>query len=260
MDLESKIVVITGGASGIGLETVRAFHKEGANVVSLDVVYGSTCSDGERESIMHIDVSRGISVVTAFQNIEEAYGHVDVLVNNAGICIVEGTPAYANPENVRRKTFETNVKGVQLCTKYAAALMKNGGAIVNVSSVWGNLIHDPLCSEYCDSKVEVAKLTLDHSALLADKGIHVAAILPGIVKTRMSPETDPTVNELLKYQGEYILPRSVASVIVELAADPKTNGALFVYDRGLTAQLRARKDGRYNPRIVEVYAPKNATR
>ncbi|WP_155592377.1 SDR family NAD(P)-dependent oxidoreductase [Lysinibacillus cavernae] len=187
-ELEGKVAVITGGASGIGLATAKLFSELGTKTVILDIDQqkGEDTEKNFKEAGLDVDflkcdVTNTQDCQSVANSIHERYGKVDVLFNNAGI--------------IRRKTvvdleeadwdavINVSLKGVYLLSKYLIPLMReNGGSIINTGSGWGIKGGDKAAS-YCAAKAGVVNLT---KAMAIDHGpenIRVNCICPGDTDT-----------------------------------------------------------------------------
>jgi NAD(P)-dependent dehydrogenase (short-subunit alcohol dehydrogenase family) len=189
--VEGKVAIVTGGASGIGAACVRAFVREGGRVVftDLDEAKGTALgrdiasSGGEALYIRH-DVTEEEGWPPVIRTAEERYGHLDVVVANAGICLLAST-AEMSLEDWRRQNA-VNLDGVFLSVKHALPALRRagGGSIVIVSSVAG-LRGSARFAGYCASKGGVrffAKAVAMECAEAGD-GIRVNTIHPGIIDT-----------------------------------------------------------------------------
>ncbi len=243
---EDKVVVVTGGASGIGLAMVRRFAVEGARVVLVDVAQ----DDGHAvETTMRADrldvafraasVTDEAAVVRLYAWLGSTYGRLDVLVNNAGIA-VESFGAATRYEDWRR-VLDVNLDGVFLMSRYAIPLLagSGGGAIVNTSSMLGQVSVQGATS-YVVSKHGVDGLTKSLALEHAADGIRVNAVCPGFINTPMIQadiEADPTLpgRHPLGRLGQ---PEEVAAVAAFLASDDASfvTGASYLVDGGYTAQ------------------------
>jgi NAD(P)-dependent dehydrogenase (short-subunit alcohol dehydrogenase family) len=189
---ENKIVLITGGTSGIGRATAIAFAREGAKVV----ISGRRKAEGA-ETVVHIekaggrglfvqgDVSDEAQVKSLVETVLKEFGRLDIAFNNAGI---EGTLSPlvdATVENYTR-LFDINVKGVFLSMKYEIpAMLKNGGgSIVNTSSIAGH-VGFPNVSHYVASKHAVIGMTKTAALETAKQGIRVNTVSPAAIETEM---------------------------------------------------------------------------
>lgn len=187
MRLRDKVALVTGGASGIGLATAGAFAREGARVVVLDRENGASVEallqPLASESLFQVgDVSREEDVARAFSVIEERFGGLDILYNNAGIDMV-GALEQVEPEDFDR-AFAVNVRGAFLTTRRAIPLLRaRGGGVILMNASNAGLVaraHDPV---YCATKAALVMLTRSLALSLASDRIRVNAICPGPVDT-----------------------------------------------------------------------------
>lgn len=190
LNLEGKTVIVTGGASGIGYATVEEFIKDGANVTVCDINPIAPEFKGAKEGqILYVptDVTSRESVKNMVAKTVETFGHLDVLVNNAGINIprllVDEAGQYELDDGVWDKVMNVNVKGLFYCSQEAARVMlKQGyGVIVNMSSECG-LEGSEGQSVYAASKGAVNALTRSWAKELGKHGIRVVGIAPGILE------------------------------------------------------------------------------
>ena len=189
LGLEGKSVIVTGGASGIGLATVQEFLNDGANVTICDISDTAPEVDTTYGKALYVktDVSDKASVDAMIAKVVEAFGTVDVIVNNAGINIprllVDDAGQYELDEKVWDKVMGVNLKGLFFCSQAAARIMlKNGkGVIINMSSECG-LEGSEGQSVYAASKNAVNALTRSWAKELGKKGIRVVGIAPGIIE------------------------------------------------------------------------------
>ena len=222
MRFQGKVVVITGGGSGIGLATVERFRAEGAQVHVLDIATGCDVSDSAQ-------VSAALG----------ALGRIDILVNCAGVAVRNSVTD--EDEEAWDHTIQVNVRGIYVCSKHALPMMEAGASIINISSVAG-ITGMRNRAAYSASKGAVVSLTrnmaLDYSAL----GIRVNCVCPGFVKTSLiAPlEKDPvrlgriTALHPLGRLGE---PDDIANMILFLASDEASwiTGQAIAVDGGFTA-------------------------
>ena len=225
--LEGKVALVTGASQGLGRAIALAYVKEGASLV-----LNSRSEQGVRlvaeeaeklgaEVLAHTaDVSEGADVAGMVDAAVERFGHVDVLVNNAGLLgprvVIE-----EYPEGEWRRVIDANLTGSYLVSKAVIPRMREGGSIINVVSgvsvegraEWG---------AYAVSKFGVEGLTQILAAELEGRGIRVNAVDPGGMRTEMRaaayPEEDPTTR---------ITPEENTSVFLYLASDQS---------RGVTGQ------------------------
>jgi NAD(P)-dependent dehydrogenase (short-subunit alcohol dehydrogenase family) len=187
-----RVALVTGGGRGIGRAIARALGGPGTFVA----VAGRTRSQlesaaidleslGGRALAVDIDVTSESSVAAGVQQLAEAAGHVDVLVNNAGVG--GGEPIAGSDVERWRRTIDTNLTGMYLVTRGVVPLMRGGGRIVNIASVLGRF-GVPGYTAYCASKHGVIGFTRALALELAPEQITVNALCPGWVDTEMAAE------------------------------------------------------------------------
>ena len=183
-DLKGKRVLVTAGASGIGREIALAFLQAGAKVLICDVndeLLSETESWETPVTAVKCDVSNSAEVEAMFKVMEDQFGGIDVLINNAGIA--GPTKAIEDISDAEwSQTMQVNVDGQFYCARSAARHMKSQGrgTIINMSSVAGR-IGMPMRSPYSTSKYAVRGLTDVLAVELGEFGISVNSILPGVI-------------------------------------------------------------------------------
>ena len=185
LGLEGSRVLVTAGASGIGLEIARAFQEEGARVHVCDMSDPALAALPDvlaNATFSRADVSDRGDVARLFDEAVRALGGLDVLVNNAGIAGPTGRVETIEPDEWDR-TLEVNITGQFNCTRLAVPHLKESGnpSIVNLSSLAGRLGF-PMRTPYAASKWAVVGFTKSLAMELGEFGIRVNAILPGSVE------------------------------------------------------------------------------
>lgn len=224
----SKVAVVTGAARGIGMQVARTLSERGFAVcmndleVSDDVVreVGTLALPGDVSS--EDDVERMVGMV------EERFGRVDALVNNAGISAI--VPAEETPTDLWKRTLDINLTGPFLmCREFGKLMLKQGsGSIVNVSSVAGLLgVSDR--AAYNASKHGLIGLTRTLAGEWGGRGVRVNAVCPGWVKTEMDVEdqagggyTDPDITGRTP-MNRFARPEDIANAVAFLS-DPEQSG------------------------------------
>lgn len=187
-DLENKVIVVTGGGDGIGLECALAYMREGASVAILDRNVEATARAkaklGDSAIALHTDVSEGASVERAIIAVLEHFGRIDAVHNNAGIAN-PAKPLHETSESEWDDLFRINIKAVYWTTKYAfEALVASQGAILNTASMVG-LIGQQDHAAYVATKGAMIALTRTMAIDYAPHMIRVNAVCPAGVWTPM---------------------------------------------------------------------------
>jgi NAD(P)-dependent dehydrogenase (short-subunit alcohol dehydrogenase family) len=188
-----KVALVTGAARGIGLATAKKFLAEGWRVALLDIegeLLGRAVAEiGQDKTTLALtcDVSDTDAVAAAMKTVEQRFGRLDALVNNAGIAVF--APLMETSETDWRRVLEVNLTGPFLCTRAAVPLMReaDGGAIVNITSI-SAVRASTLRSAYGTSKAGLAHLTKQLAVELASLNIRVNAVAPGPVDTAMAKQ------------------------------------------------------------------------
>lgn len=244
--LEGRAALVTGGASGIGEQSVRTLHRAGALVYIADLnpeAAATLAAElGERASAVEINVADGASVKQAFSGIER----LDYVVNNAGIGHV-GSIEETDLENWSR-LFRVNVDGVFLVSKYALPLLlaSDRGSIVNIGSVAG-LVGIKRRFGYCATKGAVVSITRQMAVEYAGK-LRVNCICPGTVDTpfveayleKYHKHEKSEVREQLNQRqpiGRLGKPTEIAHMVLYLCSDEAefVTGSVLTIDGGWTA-------------------------
>lgn len=203
--LTKKIALVTGANKGIGLETARQLAKKGMTVLigardrrKGDEAVAEFRKDNLQAQVLEIDVSRSTSIQQAAAQVEKEFGHLDVLVNNAGIMIDDDEKKVSEQTlETWRKTFDTNFFGLIETTQAFLPLLRksDAGRIVNLSSILGSItlharpgspVYDNKSAPaYSVSKAAVNAFTVQLAHELKDTKIKVNAAHPGWVKTEL---------------------------------------------------------------------------
>lgn len=259
MRLENKVAIVTGAGQGIGEAAAIKMAEEGAKVVVSDIneqtgnaVVERIRGAGGEAVFVAADVSNVDDVKALMAATKEAFGRLDVLHNNAGVHETNFTELAKSTqldEAVWDKVVGINLKGVWMCSKYAAPLLAEGGggAIVSAASI-GGLIGYPMGSAYGPSKAGVVQLTRVMAIELAPDNIRVNCYAPGNVDTPMVQKYydsgAPEEQEMIKAQvvGTHLFkrlgrPEEVANLVVFLASDDSSmmTGSCVVIDLGTLA-------------------------
>ena len=239
LGLQGKVVIVTGGARGIGAATVKGFISEGANVVIADVLQDAAEEVAKKVSgkkaraiAIKTDVSKKAQVDKLVAAVMKEFGKIDILVNNAGV--VQEVLFTEIEEADWDRIQNTNVKGIYLMVRAVAPHMMKAkqGRIVNISSRSGKEGQLGL-SHYAASKFAVVGLTQSLAKELAPHGINVNAVCPGILRTAMwesildsrSARSGQPREEVFKQVMETIplkrpqTPEDIANAVLFLSSD-----------------------------------------
>ncbi|MCZ0716820.1 SDR family NAD(P)-dependent oxidoreductase [Aerococcus kribbianus] len=237
--VQDKVVLITGGGSGIGAASAKLLAKEGAQVIitgrtqeKLDNVK----ADNDQIHTIQQDVTKAEDWDRVITEIKEKYGHLDGLVNNAGIT----GPEEGSIEDLTDETFyqiiDTNIYSVYKGMQVAIPLMREAGkgSIVNISSTSG-LVGTPDAAAYGASKFAVRGLTQSAALELVDDHIRVNSVHPGVVETEIRLFEEVVETTPMKRVGKA---EEIAYLVLYLISDESTfsTGAAFTADGGYTAK------------------------
>lgn len=250
MRLQGKVALVTGGSRSMGREIALGFAREGADVAvnyareaeAANEVVKEVEALGRRAIAVQADVASAAQVQAMVERVVAEFGRIDILVNNAGI-INRGSFLELTEEQWDR-VHSVDLKGVFLVGQAVARQMVaqgTGGAIVNTSSLAAH-IAQPMASHYCAAKAGVRQLSRGMAIELAEHGIRVNTVEPGVIVTdlnraRYVNSDDRAAREKmipLKRLGEA---RDVVGAVIYLASDEAayTTGTGILVDGGETA-------------------------
>jgi len=245
-DFSHKVVCVTGAGRGIGLAIARAFAEAGARVCVNDIDAASAhraASDlsaaGSDVFACPADVADPAGVSAMFGAIDQRWGQIDVLVNNAGIEPVHSL--FDHPLSDWRRTLDVNLTGPFLCTQHAARRMRDqgGGVILNIASIAGKSQPLYLRSAYAASKAGLVGFTKEAAREFAPHGIRVNAVCPGVIVTPMTEHLRENAAQMARWRAEIPLARlgeaeEVAALCLWLASDAASyvTGAAWHVDGG----------------------------
>ena len=222
--LKNKVAIITGGTRGIGLETVRVFKENNAEVILFGSKLESLKKEGHNVKGYYPNLNNYEEIEKIIKEIVEEYGHIDILINNAGISAnkkIEETSSedFANIMNI-------NVNAIFNMTKAVVPYMKEnkGGVILNTSSMV-SIYGQPSGVGYPTSKFAVNGITKSLSRELAPFNIRVNAVAPGVTKTDMIANLpEEQIAPLIKSipLGRIGEPRDIANAFLFLSSDMAT--------------------------------------
>jgi 3alpha(or 20beta)-hydroxysteroid dehydrogenase len=237
--MAGRVAIISGGARGMGAETARVLAREGASVVIGDVlvdegraVAAEIAGEGRGAArFVPLDVTQADQWAAAVATAASTYGHLDTLVNNAGVTLRKRVQRY--PIEDFNRIIGINLTGAFLGMRASvdAMIAAGGGAIVNVSSIQG--IHGtPYNHAYVASKFGLRGLTKSAALELAPHGIRVNSIHPGLIRTPMVEHMpDDLIPIPLGRPGQ---PADIANLMLFLLSDEASyaTGAEYVLDGG----------------------------
>ncbi len=237
--LAGKVAVITGGGSGIGLATARRFVAAGARVTIANRSDSTTLAKEMGATYVRTDVSVESQVEALLKGAADREGGLDIVVNNAGFGQVGPDVTSLTRESLQQH-LDPNLFGVLYGMKHGAPLMKNGGSIVNVSSIAG-VMGMPTYGAYVASKWAVIGLTKSAALELGPRKIRVNCVCPGTIDTPINQqagaEAELKVVSTIAPLGRIGTPDEAAAVIHFLAADDASyvTGTAIEVDGGWVA-------------------------
>lgn len=252
--LEDKVILVTGGSSGIGRATAMVMAREGAAVViaDVDVAGGEATVDtirraGGAATFVETDVCRPRQVAAALDHLMQRHGRLDGAFNNAGVLEGTFTAAADLDEAVWDRVVGVNLKGVWLCMKHEIPLMlrQRRGVIVNHASVAGLYGNRLVGAAYIASKHGVVGLTKVAALEYASQGLRINAICPGIVDDTVMSEAIYGGNAEREAQVKALYPAGRVGSLSEVAetvawfftdATSFITGHALPIDGGLLAQ------------------------
>jgi meso-butanediol dehydrogenase/(S,S)-butanediol dehydrogenase/diacetyl reductase len=243
---QSRVAVVTGGARGIGLAIGQWFLKRDYKVALLDInksTLDKTMQDfasSQRVIGVHCDVSKPSEVESAAKEVIEKFGHVDALVNNAGVAVFK--PVFETSFEEWRTVLGTNLDGAFICSQVFGPLIvqNGGGAIVNIASISG-LRASTLRVAYGTSKAALIQLTKQYAVELGNSNVRVNVIAPGPVDTEMAKLVHSVAIRSDYYDtiplGRYGTPEEMANTVGFLCSDEAAfiNGQVLAVDGGFEA-------------------------
>ena len=250
--LDGKVAIVTGGNSGVGAATAELFAKEGAKVVitarrlpQLEEVADKIRANGGEVLVVQADVSKVEDAENIVAKTVEAFGRVDVLVNNAGVLEAGLKPIDTCTDEDLEWVLGINTKGCLYCTRAAVKEMmkNNSGSIINLDSVAGAFGTGG--ASYVTSKAAVIGLTKHTALRFTGTGIRCNSVNPSTIVTPMTMTTDPKsldpnmMGQMQKHMNLTVqpcMPIDVANILLFLASDESRaiTGQVIVSDFGAT--------------------------
>jgi NAD(P)-dependent dehydrogenase (short-subunit alcohol dehydrogenase family) len=240
--LAGKVAVVTGAAQGIGAEIVRRFREEGAQVVGVDLVEGIY-----GDLSLQADVADEVQVAGVYERAAQAFGRIDVLVNNAGINPPTDGSVLDTPFDIWQRVMEVNLRSVFACCKFGIPhLLDNEGprkgSVVNVASFVALMGAATSQIAYTASKGGVLSLSRELGVEFARQGVRVNALCPGPVDTPLLRElfaSDPAkaARRLVHVpMGRFAEAVEIANGALFLASDEASfiTATSFLVDGGLS--------------------------
>ncbi|WP_281690591.1 3-oxoacyl-ACP reductase [Pseudonocardia thermophila] len=244
--LESRVAVVTGGGSGIGLATVRRFAAEGALVVVADIDddAGRTAADEVGGLFVRTDVTDEGQVENLFRTAADTFGKLDIAFNNAGISPPDDDSILITGIEAWERVQKVNLTSVYLCCKHAIPHMRaNGkGSIINTASFVATMGAATSQISYTASKGGVLAMSRELGVQFAREGIRVNALSPGPVNTPLLQELfakDPerAARRLVHVPlGRFAEPEEIAAAAAFLASDDSSfiTASNFLVDGGIS--------------------------
>jgi NAD(P)-dependent dehydrogenase (short-subunit alcohol dehydrogenase family) len=249
-DFKDKVVLVTGGAQGIGMGITEAFAEAGARVAVADVdreaidewVAHLSARHKNRVRGFKVDVGKEASVQALMDEIKEAWGKLHVLINNAGINAPR-KPIDERPTGEWERVLAVNLCGPYWCTKYGLALMGEGAAIINIASTRA-FMSEADTEPYSASKGGVVALTHSLAVSLAPRKIRVNCVSPGWIDVSAYKKKSVAKQEKLREKdhsqhpaGRVGKPSDVAEACLYLAGASFVTGTNLMVDGGMTIKM-----------------------
>jgi NAD(P)-dependent dehydrogenase (short-subunit alcohol dehydrogenase family) len=247
MRLRDKVALITGAGSGIGLQTVLLFAKEGASIVAVDVNEQAAQDAAKKVKnaiAVKADVSKAADCERMVAEAETKFGKLNVMFNNAGIMHGKDDDAMSTPEEIWDLTLDINAKGVFLGCKYGIPALQRagGGSIINTASFVARMGAATPQVAYTASKGAVLAMTRELAVIHARQNIRVNALCPGPLKTELLMSflnTEAKKQRRLVHipMGRFGEAEEIAKAALFLASDDSSyvTGTDFLVDGGITA-------------------------
>jgi NAD(P)-dependent dehydrogenase (short-subunit alcohol dehydrogenase family) len=244
--LEGRVAIVTGGAGGIGLATVRRLASEGAQVVVADVdpAAGKSSADEVLGLFVQVDVSNSAEVERLYRTAYDTYGRIDIAFNNAGISPPEDDSILTTGVDAWRRVQEVNLTSVYLCCQAVIPYMQRAGkgSIINTASFVAVLGSATSQISYTASKGGVLAMSRELGVQFAREGIRVNALCPGPVNTPLLQELfakdlERAARRMVHVPlGRFAEPEEIAAAVAFLASDDSSfvTASTFLVDGGIS--------------------------
>jgi len=245
--LRGRVAVVTGAGSGIGLASARRLAEEGARVVAVDVdeSSGRAAAEAVDGLFVRADVASEDDVRSAFAEVHESYGAIDVSFHNAGVSPPADDSILSTSTDVWQHVQDVNLRSVYLCCKHVIPYMQRAGrgSVINVASFVAVVGSATSQISYTASKGGVLAMTRELGVQFAREGIRVNALCPGPVRTPMLDElfaSDPqrAARRLVHVPvGRFADPEEIAAAVAFLASEDASfvTASTFLVDGGISA-------------------------
>tara|TARA_B100000700_G_scaffold236820_2_gene262834 strand:+ start:59513 stop:60256 length:744 start_codon:yes stop_codon:yes gene_type:complete len=228
MNFKNKIVLVTGGSSGIGKATVDLFVQNQATVINVDI--NKPPNSLTDVQFYEVDVSKEQNVIDCVSDILREYQKIDILVNSAGVTARNALENNPTDYDIWKRVLEVNLNGTYLVSREVVKNMieNNNGSIINLSSIMGQVVYPDLLnsitSPYPPSKGGVLQYTKNLASHVAKNGVRVNCVSPAFIATELTKNIleDELIGTKLKARtpmNRFGKPEEVANVILFLSSD-----------------------------------------
>lgn len=239
LHLEGKVAVITGATGSIGRKSVEVFKREGATVVGVDLREGETGAD----LFIKAELTDEQQVADLYAQVNQRFGRIDVLFNNAGIAVSDDNSVLSTEVDVWKHVLEVNMTSVFLCCKHGIPHLLNsgGGSVINTASLVASIGSAASQIAYTASKGGVLAMSRELAVEFAKQGVRVNSVSPGpvdspLLRTLFNEKESARRMVHVPY-GRFAQPEEIAEAVAFLASDKASyvNGIDFKVDGGITA-------------------------
>ena len=250
MRLRDKVAVVTGAGRGLGRAFSEAFSREGAKLVISDITQDVfTVADQIKKAggdviALNCDVTKSKDVKTMFKSVQENFGGLDILLNNAGIMPAGDHSVIDTDEDVWNQVINVNLNGIYLCCKYGIPMLieRGGGSVVNLGSMVSMVGCTVPQDAYTASKGAINSLTRSMAVQFGRQKVRVNALCPGpigspgVMDDILNSEVERNRRLVHIPMGRFALWEDIVGAAIYLASDESswTTGSCLVIDGGLT--------------------------